>query len=171
VIVDVNAHVPRTLHESEYFVGVLKELGYQVTVRTIGDLPNGLKPIDVYHESLVKIQIAYAGGWIPDFLIPYNFYNQVFTCSGYSPTRKRNVNVSEFCDPDLDNLAQRARALDSTDPAAANLLWQQLDQRLTDASPDIFTVTAKAAALVSPRLRNYTRTPIGYLMFDEMWVQ
>jgi hypothetical protein len=86
----------------------------------------------------------------------------VFSCSGYSPTRKRNVNVSEFCDPDLDNLAQQARALDSTDPAGANLLWQQLDHRLTDASPDIFTVTGKAAALVSPRLRNYTRTPLGY---------
>jgi hypothetical protein len=58
VIVDVNAHVPRTFHESGYFVGVLRELGYQVTVRTIGDSPDGLTPVDVYHKSLVKIQIA-----------------------------------------------------------------------------------------------------------------
>jgi peptide/nickel transport system substrate-binding protein len=171
VLVDVNAHVPRGIRKSEYFVGVLKELGYQVTVRTIGNLPNGDNALDYYHKNANKIQIAYAGGWIPDFLVPYNFYDQIFSCSGYSPTRERNVNVSEFCDPDLDNLAQRARALDTTNPAAANLLWQQLDQKLTDASPDIFTVTEKAAALVSPRLGNYTRTPIGYLMFDQMWVQ
>ena len=171
VTVDVNAHVPRGIRKSEYFVGVLTELGYQVAVRTKRDSPNGLTPFDFYHNSANKIQIAYAGDWVPDFLVPYNFYDRLFSCSGYSPNRKRNVNVSEFCDPDLDKLAQRARALDSTDPAAANVLWQQLDRRLTDASPAIFYTTEKAAALVSARLRNYTRAPIGYLMFDQMWVQ
>jgi hypothetical protein len=57
-----------------------------------------------------------------------------------------------------DGLPAADAALDSTDPDAANLLWQQLDQRVTDASPNIFTTTGKAAALVSPRLRNYTHT-------------
>jgi peptide/nickel transport system substrate-binding protein len=68
-------------------------------------------------------------------------------------------------------LAKRAYALDTTDPAAANVLWQQVDQKVTDASPAIFTTTWKADALISPRLRNYTRTPLGYLIFDQMWVQ
>jgi hypothetical protein len=51
------------------------------------------------------------------------------------------------------------------------VLWQQVDQKVTDASPAIFTTTWKADALISPRLRNYTRTPLGYLIFDQMWVQ
>ncbi len=105
-----------------------------------------------------------------DFPVPYNYYDPPFSCSGFANSAA-NQNVSEFCDPDIDNLAKRARALDTTDPAAANLLRQQVDQKLTDASPVIFTTTWKAAALVSPRLRNYTRTPLGYLMYDQMWVQ
>jgi YVTN family beta-propeller protein len=170
VTVDVNAHAPRGIRKSEYFIGVLKELGYQVTVRTIGD-NDGPGPFKFYHNSANKIQIAYAGPWIPDFFVPNDFYDQLLSCSGYLPNSTDNQNVSEFCDPTIDNVAKRARELDSTNPAAANLLWQQLDQKVTDASPIIFTTTWRAVALVSPRLGNYTRTPIGFLMFDQMWVQ
>jgi YVTN family beta-propeller protein len=171
VTVDVNAHALRGVRKSEYFIGVLRELGYQVTVRTIGDSPNGPGPFDFYHNSSNKIQIAYAGPWASDFPVPYDFYDELFSCSGFVPNSAFNSNASEFCDSDIDNLAKRARELDSTDPAAANVLWQQLDRKVTDASPVIFTTTWKAAALVSPRLGNYTRTPLSYLMFDQMWVQ
>jgi len=99
-----------------------------------------------------KMQIAYSGPWIPDFPVPYNYYDPLLSCAGFKPKNNHSVNISEFCDPDIDNLAHRARALDTTDPAAGNLVWQQLDQKLTDASPAIFTTTWKADALVSRRL-------------------
>jgi peptide/nickel transport system substrate-binding protein len=113
----------------------------------------------------------YALGWQADFPVPDNFYSPRFSCPDFVPNSTGNLNVSGFCDPDIDNLAKRAYALDTTDPAAANVLWQQVDQKVTDASPAIFTTTWKADALISPRLRNYTRTPLGYLIFDQMWVQ
>src|SRR5262249_3906592 len=50
--------------------------------------------------------------------------------------------------------ASQARQLDATDPPAANLLWQQVDQKLTDASPDILITRSKADALISARLGN-----------------
>jgi len=97
------------------------------------------------------MQIAYSGPWIPDFPVPYNYHDPLLSCAGFKPKNNHSVNISEFCDPDIDNLAHRARALDTTDPAAGNLLWQQLDQKLTDTSPAIFATTWKADALVSRR--------------------
>jgi peptide/nickel transport system substrate-binding protein len=104
------------------------------------------------------MQIAYSGPWIPDFPVPYNYYDPLLSCAGFKPKNNHSVNISEFCDPDIDNLAHLGRALGTTDPAAGNLLWQQLDQKLTDASAAIFTTTWKAHALVSRRLGNYTHT-------------
>jgi hypothetical protein len=35
----------------------------------------------------------------------------------------------------------------------------------------VLHTTSKADALISPRLRSYIRTPMGLLIFDQMWVQ
>jgi YVTN family beta-propeller protein len=171
VTVDVNAFLPQFVPRSEYFVGLLQQLGYKVAVRTIGQTKPGQPgPLDVYRNSSYKVQIVYALGWQADFPSPYNFYSDRFSCAGFQPNTTLNHNVSEFCDPNIDRLAQQAHELDATDPAAANLLWQQVDQKLTDASPAIFTTTWKAAALISPRVGNWVRTPLGFLIFDQMWV-
>jgi YVTN family beta-propeller protein len=164
VTVDVNAFDSKWIPRSEYFVGLLTTLGYKVTVRTVPPKPGPFGPLDFYRDPANRAQVFYALGWEGDFPSPDNFYTPRFSCSG-------SANFSGFCDPAIDRLASQARKLDVTDPADANQVWQQIDRRVTDASPDIFTTTFKADALISPRLRNYTRTPIGYLIFDQMSVQ
>jgi len=171
VTVDVNAFDQKWVARSEYFAGLLAKLGYKVTVRTVPPKPEQIDPLDFYRDPSKRVQMFYALGWQADFPVPDNFYSPRFSCPDFVPNSTGNLNVSGFCDPDIDNLAKRAYALDTTDPAAANVLWQQVDQKVTDASPAIFTTTWKADALISPRLRNYTRTPLGYLIFDQMWVQ
>ena len=41
---------------------------------------------------------------------------------------------------------------------------------VTDASPAIFMVSRKVNTLTSDRVGNYTRTLMGILVFDQMWV-
>jgi hypothetical protein len=51
------------------------------------------------------------------------------------------------------------------------VLWREVDQKVTDASPAIFTLTRKVNTLTSGRVGNYTHTLQGILVVDQMWVQ
>ena len=111
-------------------------------------------------------------GWIADYPAPYNFYAPLFSCAGFvQDNPDTNDNVSEFCDHHIDRVADDARRLDATEQAAANERWRQVDRMVTDASPAIFTVTRRVNTLTSDRVGNYTRTLLGNLVFDQMWVQ
>src|SRR6266498_1948890 len=59
------------------------------------------------------------------------------------------------------------RGLDAHHPAAAKLLWQDVDRRVTDAAPAIFTTNLKSNTLISHRVGNYTRTLLDLLLFDQ----
>jgi len=152
---------------TNYFAELLRKLGYRVTVRKIGR-----NPISFYRDSRNKVQISWADGWIADYPAPYNFYAPLFSCDGFLPANSdTNNNISEFCDPEIDGIAAEAHDLEVTEPAAAsNVKWREVDRRVTDASPAIFTVTRKVNTLTSGRVGNYTRTLLGILVFDQMWV-
>ena len=169
--VDVNASDSSYAGRSAYFAGVLKTLGYKVTIRRLAQW-RGADPSTFYTDSRHETQIFYAFGWLADFPLPYNFSNALFSCSAFKKATPLNQNASEFCNRDIDGIAAHAHERDAVgDPAAANDLWRQVDQKLTDASPAIFTVTWKVNTLISPNLHNYTRTLLGLAIFDQMWVQ
>jgi peptide/nickel transport system substrate-binding protein len=169
VRVDV-VDAPGLLPGTSYFADVLRALGYHVTVRKLD--PSRIDLVPFYKDPRNKIQIANAAGWLADFPAPSDFYDPLFSCAGFSRANPAtNFNVSEFCDPTIDDIAARAHAADLRYPAKANRLWRQVDQKLTYASPAVFTFNRQANTLISPHVGNYTRTPLGYLIFDQVWVQ
>jgi YVTN family beta-propeller protein len=168
VTVDVLAD-PRFGPFTNHFATVLRKLGYRVTVRVMD--PSKTGPFSFYRDSRNKVQIATGFDWLADFPTPYNFYGPLFSCASFSPANPVNTNISEFCDDTIDQIAEQARGLDATDPAAAKELWQDVDRRVTDAAPVIFTTSEKSNTLISSRVGNYTHTLLGLLLFDQMWVQ
>ncbi|HZC51831.1 MAG TPA: ABC transporter substrate-binding protein, partial [Mycobacterium sp.] len=164
VTVDVTTN-PMYGPYTNYFAELLRKLGYRVTVRKMND------KFGFYKDSRNKMQISWANGWIADYPAPDNFYGPLFSCAGFAPANPNNNNVSEFCDHGIDALAARARALDTTNPTAAKALWRKVDQRVTNASPAIFTLTGHMNTLISKRVGNYSRTLLGVLLVDQMWVQ
>ena len=157
---------PEFARFTNYYAELLKQLGYRVTVRKHD--PN--KDKIGYKDSRIKLQIAW-NGWVADYPAPYNFYDPMFSCHSFVPNSSTNNNISEFCDRSIDDIAAVAHKLDATEPAKANAKWREVDKMVTDASPAIFMVSRKLNTLTSRRVSNYTRTLMGNLVFDQMWVQ
>jgi YVTN family beta-propeller protein len=160
---------PRFGSFTTYFAELLQKLRYRVTVRTLD--PSKTDVQSFYRDPRHKVQIAWGADWLADFPTPYNFYGPLFSCDRSSPTNPVSLNLSGFCDRGIDQIAERAHGLDATDPAAAKELWQDVDRKVTNAAPVIFTTTGKSNTLISRRVGNYTHTLLGQLLFDQMWVQ
>ena len=142
------------LPQLEYLGSILEELGYEVSIdRTAVSNPLAWGP---------HTQIA-LNGWAPDWLSASNFLG-LFTCGG-DP-----ISVINHCDPDFDAAFNHARELQATDPAAASSEWAALDRLGVDLAL-LAPLHNAGADFVSERVGNYQLTPMGVVLYDQMWVQ
>jgi peptide/nickel transport system substrate-binding protein len=140
----------------DYLKSVLEGLGYDVTVDTETD-------IDKINQAIAGGGVQIMGsGWLPDFVAPSNFFSN-FTCAGTSEP----IN---YCDPEFDRAFNAALDLQTTDPSAAGAAWAALDRRAVDLGlwAPLFT---EGADFLSARVGNYQFSPIGVVLFDQLWVQ
>ena len=147
--------VPRSKARAEYTAGVLRDLGYQVTVAPVeGDAPRSVT--DAY-------QIQSRLGWLPDYPQPGNYFDATVGCgaSYYIP----------YCNRTIQALADRARSLRRTDPAESLALWAQVDRMLTDDAAVVPMINRVATVVVSPQVGNViNRDGFGPLL-DQMWLR
>jgi len=138
--------------EGAYVASVLRQLGYRTQLKTV-------TPFDRYTDAIfdprAKVQIA-ALRWFSDYPAASGFINsEIFDCS-------------YFCDRKIDRLIERARALQATNPRAANALWTRIDRELTDAAPWLFLYNNKQADFVSPRVRNFQYNLQYGILLDQL---
>jgi YVTN family beta-propeller protein len=147
---------PTWLPQLEYLGQVLEDLGYQVTV----------DKTDVFSADFAgwgpKDQIS-LNGWAPDWLSASNFL-LLFTCGGDT------INVINYCDPGFDATFNHAKELQGTDPAAAAAEWAALDRKGVDLAL-LAPLQNAGADFVSERVGNYQMSPMGVVLYDQMWVQ
>ncbi len=152
----------------EYFVTVLRQLGYRATLREIPDLG---EYVDYVFDSRNHVQIAFLY-FAADFPLPSNFFQENLSCSGFVPANSAaNGNPSEYCNPKVDTLASEAFAAQSTDPTTARRLWAQVDRMITDDAAIVATVNGKTQDFVSTRLHNFQSNPQLGPLYDQMWLQ
>ncbi len=106
-------------------VSVLHSLGYRARLRAVD--PHVY--LDKGEDSRVGAQTGYYS-WVTgypsaaDFIPPAPVQvRRVRTGLG-----RRDRNISEFCDPAIDEKMARATTLQVHDPAAATVIWQQAEQ-------------------------------------------
>ena len=166
-------HVPVTVWNfrgkpvGAYLVQVLRQLGYQATVRNVS--------VDQFftaaRNSSRKIQIGLEG-WGADFPTASNFFRPVLTCRSFNQNPASTNNLAEFCDPHADELADQAQAAQQTDPAAARKLWASIDRILTDQAPWVPVYTESTTVFVSARVGNCQVSPYYYgPLLDQIWVR
>ena len=166
-------HVPVTVWNfwgqpvGAYLVQVLRQLGYQATVRNVS--------IDQFFtaagNSSRKIQIGLAA-WGADFPTASNFFRPVLSCRSFNQNPASTANLAEFCDPHADELADQAQAAQQTDPAAARKLWASIDRILTDQAPWVPVLTESTTVFVSARVGNCQVSPYYYgPLLDQIWVR
>jgi ABC-type transport system substrate-binding protein/DNA-binding SARP family transcriptional activator len=157
---------PGTIAETKDAVTVLDQLGYRATLRLLPDTTY----FTYTNDSRNHAQVI-DGGWSADYGDADDFIGKL-TCRYFIPRDGLDTaDASEFCDPSLDNQVARANALQTTDPSAANGLWAQLDDKLTNLAIWVPTVTPNEIDLISRRVGHYQYNPVWGVLLDQLWVR
>jgi peptide/nickel transport system substrate-binding protein len=133
-----------------YTARVLRELGYRVQVHIV-------PPRRIHLVDWSKAQLGCTSAEDPE---PADFFGNQFGCS--SPADNH-----WFCDRRLDTDVQRGRALERTNPRAANTLWTKLDREVTDRAIFLPLVNLHFYDFVSARVKNYVADPMFGLVVDQ----
>jgi len=168
-------NVPVTVRESAdkqgkevgaYLVRLLRQLGYRATLRT----PSPGALYAAVSNSRVKVQMGpYV--WAADFPTASDFFGPILSCQSFYGDPANTLNVAEYCNPHVDELASQAQAQELTDPAAARKLWAQVDRIVTDQAPWVPLENAAPTVFVSSRVGNYQQSAEYGPLLDQTWVR
>jgi YVTN family beta-propeller protein len=150
----------------KYFVSVLGSLGYRATLRLATDAD-----FAIVNDSRRHVQAAVAE-WIADYPSASDFFDLFLRCSASTPGNPSATRSSDFyCRPEIDQLMDRAGALQATDPSAAADVWTQVDHAVTSDAPWVPFVSLRSADVVSARSGHYEDNPLFGLLLDQLWVR
>jgi peptide/nickel transport system substrate-binding protein len=115
------------------------------------------------------VQVGAGSGWTADFPEASSFFGPLLTCaSAKDPT---GGNYNKYCNPQLDAAIDRATAIELTDPSEARRQWTAIDKQIVDNAPLVPIFDGVQSMFVSRRLGNFQQTPLGGLLFAQMWVK
>jgi ABC-type transport system substrate-binding protein len=152
--------------DGEYFAGLLRQLGYRVTVSET----SSLRQYSQVFDSRQHVQIFFML-WGADVPTASEFFTPNLTCASFKPATTNNGNAAEYCNPAADSLIYRAQAAQATDPATARRLWAKADRTVTNDAPWVPLVNDKEAALTSARVVNYQDNPMLGPLLDQLWTR
>jgi YVTN family beta-propeller protein len=162
----VTVWIPRWIgfdaRAGRYVASVLSRLGFRARFRFAAD--------PYPRQDDLHLQIGFYG-WISDFATPAGFIPPGLGCAAYTPGNPQNQNIAEFCNPTIDRKVATARALQTTDPAAASRLWTRIDRELTDQAPWVPFANGVIVSVRSKRVGNYQYNPQWLTLFDQLWVR
>jgi peptide/nickel transport system substrate-binding protein len=134
------------IRNGRYFVSVLRSLGYDARLKLVPHNP-GVFTWSPGRQAGIQ-------GWGGNLPSPSDILS-VFVCSSYTNNLATNSNFAGLCDHRLDAQIARARALETTNPAAAAEVWHKADRMLTDDAPWVPMKVSVSSDFVSRRVGNY----------------
>jgi peptide/nickel transport system substrate-binding protein len=149
-----------------YLQSVLTSIGYQADVKPIS--PN--LQFTYIQNTNNKVQMS-VSQWYQDYPAASNFLNILFGCDSFREGSDASVNISGFCDKDIDAKMKQAMDLGVTDQDAANKLWSEVDKEVTDKAAAVALFTPKHVDFVSKRMGNFKFNAQFYWIFTQAWVQ
>ena len=143
-------------------VNVLHSLGYRARLNTVDP--------HTYFDRVADSRVAAQAGyytWVAGYPSATDFIPPQFRCSASPATG----NLSQFCDPAIDAQMADAGAVQVQDPAAATLLWQQVERSLLARAPVVPAYNRRNVDFVSKRVGNYQYNPQWGVLLDQLWVR
>jgi YVTN family beta-propeller protein len=159
--------IPIGRRNGAYFVSVLKSLGYKARLMTIPHTRPTWAPNR-------QAGVAGYGGNLPS---ANDVFSSEFTCDSYTLSVKTNDNYAGFCDRRVDAQIARARALQTSNPSAAAVLWASIDREVTNEAPWVAMKATVSTDFVSRRAGNYRfcwlsgATGLVGACLDQLWVR
>jgi YVTN family beta-propeller protein len=143
--------------ESQYFVSLLRRLGYRARLQYIPD-------IGKYFEALSRTPSAQAGfaGWFGEGLAVD--WLDLLDCS------HEENDPAHFCDARIDAQIARLARNEPANPAGTTPVAAAIDRELTDQAPWVPLFTPSLPDLTSARVRNYENNN-GAVLLDQLWVR
>jgi ABC-type transport system substrate-binding protein len=115
--------------------------------------PVVIEPYTYYDELYAgNVGHIYSSGWCADYPDPQNFLDILY----HSTSRQ---NVGGYANAEVDTLLEQARV--ERDIEARLALYAEIERRIIEDAPVVFTSHGETAVLVSPDVQNYVLTPIG----------
>jgi YVTN family beta-propeller protein len=165
VVVQAPALLPSAV--PRLMVRTLRRLGYDATLRLLSP--------EAHFGSLgdtgKRVQIGLLP-WIADYPAPSTFLDN-FKCAAIVRNDPANLNASQFCDREVDQLMAQAGRLQAVDPTAADELWAQAERRIVDQAPLVAAYNPLYVTAVSERAGNYQANagPLFGELLDQVWVR
>jgi peptide/nickel transport system substrate-binding protein len=149
-----------------YLQSVLNELGYEAEVKPI----SANVQFTYIQNTNNKVQMSITQ-WYQDYPAASDFLYVLFGCESFHEGSDSSVNISGFCDKDINDKMKKALELGVEDQAAANKMWAEIDKAVTDKAPAAALFTPKHVDFVSKRLGNFQFNSQFYWMVTQSWVQ
>ncbi len=149
-----------------YLQSVLTSIGYVADVKPISTNIQ----FTYIQNTNNKVQMS-VSQWYKDYPAASDFLNILFGCASFREGSDASINISGFCDKDIDAKMQKALDLGVTDQAAADKMWAEIDKQITDKAPAIGLFTPKRLDFVSKRVGNFKFNRQFNWMITQSWVQ
>ncbi len=149
-----------------YLQSVLTSIGYVADVKPISTNIQ----FTYIQNTNNKVQMS-VSQWYKDYPAASDFLNILFGCASFREGSDASINISGFCDKDIDAKMQKALDLGVTDQAAADKMWAEIDKQITDKAPAVGLFTPKRLDFVSKRVGNFKFNRQFNWMITQSWVQ
>lgn len=149
-----------------YLQSVLTDLGYEASVNPISANIH----FTYIQNTNNNVQVS-VSQWYQDYPAASNFLNVLLSCASFHPGSDASVNISGYCNPEIDARMQAAMDLAVTDPEAADAEWALIDQAFMAESPVAPLFTPKYVDFLSTRVGNYMFSNQYKWVMSQAWVQ
>lgn len=149
-----------------YLQSVLTSIGYVADVKPISSNIQ----FTYIQNTNNKVQMS-VSQWYKDYPAASDFLHILFGCASFREGSDASINISGFCDKDIDAKMQKALDLGVTDQVAADKMWAEIDREVTDKAPAVGLFTPKRLDFVSKRVGNFKFNRQFNWMVTQSWVQ
>jgi peptide/nickel transport system substrate-binding protein len=161
-------NIPAGRRNGAYLLSVLRSIGYRARI--------SLVPHTWGWNWRPGLQAGVGAGFVLDYPSTNGAFLP-FLCGSYTTDPATNSNFAELCNRRLDAGVTRARALETTNPAAAAALWSKLDRMVTDEAPWVPMKVFLSTDFVSRRVGNHkycwlsAASGLTGACLDQIWVR
>jgi oligopeptide transport system substrate-binding protein len=131
-----------------------ENLGVDVKVRQ-------LESDQFFYSLMQEKDNLFDMGWIADYPHQQDFLEVLFHTGS-------DINYGEYSNPAVDALLDKAGV--EADKAKSISLYQQAEQMLIDDTACVPLYFGKNYVLVKPYVKNYTESPLGFAMLNQVWL-
>jgi peptide/nickel transport system substrate-binding protein len=149
-----------------YLQSVLNDLGYKASVKAISSNIQ----FTYIQNTNNNVQIS-VSQWYQDYPAASDFLNILFGCDSFHPGSDSSVNISGFCDKEIDVQMKAALKLAITDQAGADKMWTDIDKAVMAKAPAVPLFTPKHVDFLSKRVGNFLFNAQYYWVVTQSWVK